>query len=182
MVLESENKKKVPLITQTIVLYYQRKQVRVGMSEDVCRIILLGCIGLHEHHEIDRHISNLSILIDLALIGNDSCRKDVVIGILQEIVECAVHRVVLTRLDFNRIGTHGSMVIYQVVHLSLLAVVVVEELVPMSPQLLCNDILIDGAEINAADIVEHRTDVIPIEQAGKQPHIIEVKFQQILLE
>ncbi len=77
--MRSENKKKVPLIIQIIVLYYQRKQVRVGMSEDVCRIILLGCIGLHEHHEIDRHISNLSILIYLAFIGNDSCYKNVII-------------------------------------------------------------------------------------------------------
>ena len=173
------------MIILTIVLYYQRKQVWVGvsiMSEDECRIVLFGCISLHEHHEIDRHIYNLSILIYLAFIRNDSCRRDVVIAILQEIVECAVHRVVLARLDFNRIGTHGSMIIYQIVNLSLLAVVVVEKLVPMSPQFLCNDILIDGAKIDAADIVEHRTDVIPIEQAGKQSHIIEVEFQQVLLK
>ena len=41
--------------------------------------VCLRCISFHKHHEIDRHIRHFVILIDLAFVGNDSSRKDIVL-------------------------------------------------------------------------------------------------------
>lgn len=40
-----------------------------------------------------------------------------------------VHRIVLTRFDFNRMDTHCCVVVNQIVNLTLLAVVVIKEFV-----------------------------------------------------
>ena len=90
-------------------------------------------------------------------------------------------RVVLARLDFYRVGTHRLVIVNQVVHLALLAVVVIVELVAMCTKFLGHHILIDGTKVDAADIVEHRTDVVAIEYAGKKTHIVQIELQKIFL-
>jgi hypothetical protein len=74
------------------------------------------------------------------------------------------------------------VVVNQIVNLALLAVVVIVELMPMCAKLLGYYILIDGTEIDAPDIVEDGADVVAIEYAGKEAHIVQIKLQQILLE
>ena len=91
-------------------------------------------------------------------------------------------RVVLARLDFNRVGAHRGVVVNQIVHLALLAVVVIVELMPMCAKLLSHHILIDRTEIDTANVVENGTDVVAIEYASKEAHIVKVELQQILLE
>ena len=152
----------------------------------------LRCISFHtlgsaaslveEHHEIDGHIRHLAFLIDFALVGNDSGCKDIVLRNFQKIVESTVFGVVLARLDFNRVGTHRGVVVNQIVHLALLAVVVIVELMPMCAKFLGYHILIDGTKIDTANIVENWTDVITIEYTSKQAHIVQIELQKVFLE
>lgn len=151
-------------------------------SKDVCRFIRLRRVNLHEHYKINRHISDLTFLIDFTFVGNDCSRLDIVIGILQEIVKGTVYGIVLARLDFYGMGTHRRVIVYQEIHLALLAIVVVKEFVAMGTQLLCNNTLIDGAQIDASHIIDNRANVVVIEQAGKQPDIVKIQLQQILLQ
>jgi hypothetical protein len=74
------------------------------------------------------------------------------------------------------------VVVNQIVHLALLTVVVIVELMPMCAKFLGYHILIDGTEIDTANIVENGTDVVAIEYASKEAHIIQIELQQILLE
>lgn len=105
-----------------------------------------------------------------------------VVGIVQQVVECTVDGVVLARLDLYRVRAHGRVVVNQIVDLALLALVVVEELVTVGTQLLRHHALIDAPEVDAAYVVEYGTYVVVIELAGEQPHIVQVEFQQVLLQ
>ena len=120
-------------------------------------------------------------MIDFALVGNDSGRKDIVLRNFQKIVERTMLRVVLARLDFNRVGTHRGMVVNQIVHLALLAVVVIVEFMPMCAKFLGYHILIDGTEIDAANIVENGTDVVSIEYASKEARSWSVQSVSMLM-
>lgn len=105
-------------------------------SEEVFGIIFLWGIRRHEHHKIDGHVGYLAVLANLTFVGDDSGCLNVVIGILQKVIEGAVYGIVLARLDFYRMGTHGRVVVNQIVYLALLAVVVVKEFVPMCTKFL----------------------------------------------
>ena len=100
-------------------------------SKDIIGIVYLWGIYRHEHHKIDGHVGYLAVLANFAFVGDDSGCLDVVIGILQKVIEGTVYGIVLARLDFYRMGSHGRVVVDQIVYLALLAVVVVKEFVPM---------------------------------------------------
>ena len=118
-------------------------------------------------------------MIDLALVGNDSGSKDIVLRILQEIVEGTMCRVVFARLDLYWVGTHRGVVVNQIVHLTLLAIVIIVEFVSMCAKFLGYHILIDGTEIDTANIIENGTDVVAIEYAGKEAHIVQIELQKV---
>lgn len=76
-------------------------------SEYIFGFILGRCVRFHKHHKIDGHIGDIAVLIDLAFIGDDGGRWDVVVGGSQEIVEGAMHGVVLARFDLY--VQHGAL-------------------------------------------------------------------------
>ena len=63
--------------------------------EDMFFFVSLRRISFHKHHEIDGHIRHFTVLIDLALVGNDSGRKYIVLRNFQKIIESTVFGVVL---------------------------------------------------------------------------------------
>ena len=67
--------------------------------EDIFRIISLRSIRFHEHHEIYRHISNLTVLIYFTLIRNDSRSKHIVLRNLKEVIESFLYS--MTFLHFS---------------------------------------------------------------------------------
>lgn len=79
---------------------------------------------VEEHHEIHRHISNLTFLIYFTLVRNDSRNKYIVLRNLKEVIESTMHRIILTRLNLYRMSTHRLVVVNQIIYLTLLAVVV----------------------------------------------------------
>ena len=93
-----------------------------------------------------------------------------------------MNSIVLARLDLYRMDAHDFMVIYQVVHLALLTIVVIEKFMSMGTKFLGNDTLINGTEIDTAHIFKHRAYVVVIKQTCQQPHIIQIEFQQIFLK
>ena len=120
--------------------------------------------------------------MEFSLIRYNSTCKDMIIRVLQEIVKCTMHSIVLTRLDFYRMDTHGSMIVNQKIHLTLLTIVVVKKLMSMGTKFLCNNAFIYRTEIDATDIVEHRSDVVVIKQSGKQSYVIQIQLQKVLLQ
>jgi len=175
--LHRENSDSTPMVQETMRCWEEMR-----ISKDVFRLVLHGCVFFHEHHEIDGHISNLALLIDRTFVGNDGTRKNMVIGVLQQVVEGAVYAVVLARRDLYRMSTHGLVVVDEKVYLALLAVIIIEKLVSVGTQFLCNNALIDGAEVDAADVIEHGSYVVAIERTGEQAHIVEVELQQVFLQ
>ena len=131
---------------------------------------------MHEHYIIDWQINDLAFLAYFAFIGHDGAYKNVVVRILQEIVQCAMNCIVLARLDFYRMNTHCCMVVYKIINLALLAVIIIEELVAMGAEFLGNNAFINRTEVDATNIIEHRTYVVVIERTCQQSHIVKIKF------
>ena len=88
--------------------------------------------------------------------------------------------VVFARLHLDRQHREAVVVIYQEVHLALLLVIVIEKRMPMSQQLGGDNGFIHRAEIDAELVILDGSDVVPKQNIRQQPHIVQIKFQQVL--
>ena len=89
-------------------------------------------------------------------------------------------RVILAGLYFYRNSRKATIVVDQEVHFALLAVVVVEQIVPMGNQFARYYCLINGAKIDALLVIKDCSNVVAVENSRKDAHIIQVKFEQVL--
>lgn len=97
-------------------------------------------------------------------------------------VQGAVDSVVLARLDLDGNSGKAVVIVDQIVHFPLAAIVVIEQLVPVRDQLLGDNGFINGAQIDASFVIEDGADVIAIENSGQDACIIEVQLQKVFPE
>ena len=129
---------------------------------------------LEEHDIVDGDIDDLSLRRNRSLIGHNKGFLNMIVFILHEVVQRTVDGIVLARLHFNGDGGQGGIIVDEVIHLTFVAVIVIEQFVTMCDKFTGYDAFIDGAEIDAGFIVQHSSDVIAIKDAGQDTHIIQV--------
>ena len=73
-----------------------------------------------------------------------------IILVWNKCIQSAVDSVILAGFDLKRNGGKAFLIIYQIIHLSLASVVVVEQLAAVRDQLACNNTFINGAVFYAS--------------------------------
>ena len=86
-------------------------------------------IVLQKHHIIDRQIRDLTVRRDLAGIGQNERLFHVIIVVLYKSAQRAVDGVVLAGFDLDGDGGEAVVIVDQIIHLALAAVIVIEQLV-----------------------------------------------------
>ena len=105
-----------------------------------------------------------------------------IIVVLYEGIQGAVDGVVLAGLDLDGDGGEAVVVVDQVIHLALAAVVVIEQLAAVGGQLLGDHAFIDGAEVDPRLIVQDRADVAAVQYVRQQSHVVPIELEQIFAD
>lgn len=91
-----------------------------------------------------------------------------------QVIQCAMDRVILSRLDFDWQDAHCAAVGNKEVNLTFLLIVVVEQFIVMRLQLLGNSTFIYGTKINAGNIVQDKLDIVLIQLGTQHTNIIHI--------
>ena len=102
---------------------------------------------IKKHNKVNRNTSDLPLMRNSSLIWKHKRLLDVIILVWNKGIHSAVDGVILAGFDFKRNGGKAFVIIYQIIHLSLASVVVVEQLVTLRGQLACNNTFINGAVV-----------------------------------
>jgi hypothetical protein len=87
-----------------------------------------------------------------------------------------VYGVVFARLHLHGQHRKAVVVVYQIVHLTLLFVVVVMQREAVGMEFLGYNRLIDGSQIHAPLVLQHGVDVVAIEYGCEQTHVVHIQF------
>ena len=113
-----------------------------------------------EHHIINRQIGDLAVRRDIAGVGKDIGLFYVIVLVLYEGIQRAVNGVVLAGLDLDGDGGEAVVVVDQVIHLALAAVIVIEQPAAVGNQLVGDDALVDRAEVDVPFILKYFSIII----------------------
>ena len=138
-----------------------------------------GLVILEEKNEVDWQISDLSFVCDFSSIRKYKGFLDAIGFVRNEVVQCAMDGVVSARFDLDWYDRETVIVINEVVDFTLLAVVVIKELVSMGMKFTCDDAFVDSAKIDAAFIVEDGADVIAKKDTRKDSDVVEIELQEV---
>ena len=150
------------------------KDLLYALHFDMC----MFCVK--EHHIIDRQIRDLAVRRDFAGVGQNERLFHVIVVVLYEGIQRAVDGVVLAGLDLNGNGGEAVVIVDQIIHLALAAVIVIERIVTVGNELAGDDALIDRAKVDAPFILQDRADIAAVQNGGQNTDVVQIKLQQVL--
>lgn len=117
---------------------------------------------MEEHDIVDRDIDDLSVLGDGSFIGDNVCLFNMVILVPDKCIQSTVDSVIFARFDLNGDSGKTVIIVDQVIYLTLVAVIVVEQSMSVCDQFAGYNGFVNRAEIDAALIVQHGTDITAV--------------------
>ena len=135
-------------------------QCSVCFGIELLKCFILQSVSAQKHHIVNWQIADLAIRRDSAGIGQDEGFFHVVILVLYKAVQSAVDGVVLAGLDLDGDGGEAVVVVDQIIHLALAAVIIVEQLAAVGDELAGDDALIDRAEVDVPFILKYFSIII----------------------
>ena len=103
-----------------------------------------------------------------------------IILVLYEGIQRTVNGVVLAGLDLDGDGGEAVVIVDQIIHLALAAVIVIEQIESVGDELAGDDALIDRAEVDAPLILQNRTDIVAVQDSGQNTDVVQIELQQVL--
>ena len=102
-----------------------------------------------------------------------------IVVVLYEGIQCAVDGVVLAGLDLDGDGGEAVVIVDQVIHLALAAVIVIEQIVAVGDELAGDDALIDRAKVDAPLVLQDRADIAAVQDGGQDTDVVQIELQQV---
>ena len=87
--------------------------------------------------------------------------------------------VVLAGFDLDGDGGEAVVIVDQIIHLALAAVIVIEQLVAVRGQLLGHHAFIHRAEIDPRLIVQDRTYIAAVQNVRQKAYVVQIELEQV---
>ena len=94
--------------------------------------IFIAPISVKKHNIVDWYISYFAVLCDISFVRYNECFFDMIIFVLNKCVQCTMHGIVLTGLNFNWHGRKAIIIINKIINLTLAAIVIIKEFMTVS--------------------------------------------------
>ena len=90
--------------------------------------------------------------------------------------------VVLAGFDLDGNGGEAVVIVDQIIHLALAAVIVIEQLVAVRGQLLGHHAFIHRAEIDPRLIVQDRTYIAAVQNVRQKAYVVQIELEQVFAD